>query len=54
VLCGKLLGYALGRAELAHDRPLLDAMVEDLETGGRFADLVTRIVTSRQFRYRRL
>jgi hypothetical protein len=49
----KLLGYALGRAELASDRPILGDMVADLEEDGRFSDLVIRIVRSEQFRYRR-
>jgi hypothetical protein len=52
-LCGKLLGYALGRAELASDRPLIQAMLSELKEEGRFSDLVARIVTSQQFRYRR-
>jgi hypothetical protein len=52
-LCGKLLGYALGRPEMASDRPLIDAMQADLKDDGRFADLVVHIVTSQQFRYRR-
>ena len=54
-LCGKLVGYALGRAEMASDRPLVEAMGKDLaKDEGRLSDLVVRIVTSRQFRYRRL
>ncbi len=52
-LCGKLLGYALGRTELASDRPLIEAMQADLKSGGRFGALVERIVASRQFRNRR-
>lgn len=52
-LCVKLLGYALGRSELLSDRPLLDQMRKDIEDGGRFSQLVVRIVTSRQFRSRR-
>lgn len=51
-VCAKLLGYALGRAELASDRPLMEKMFSDLQEEGRFADLVVRIVTSKQFRYR--
>jgi phosphoserine phosphatase len=48
----KLLGFALGRTVLASDKPLLDEMVE---AGGEatFAELATKIVSSRQFRYRR-
>lgn len=49
----KLLGYALGRAELASDRPLINQMAEDLGDGCRFSDLVARIVTSEQFRNQR-
>jgi hypothetical protein len=49
----KLLGYALGRAELITDRPLIDRMVRDIQEGGRFSDLVARIVSSRQFRHQR-
>ena len=52
-LSAKLLGYALGRAELASDRPLLEEMKADLDGDGRFSRLVVRIVTSRQFRHRR-
>jgi hypothetical protein len=51
-LSARLLGYALGRAELASDRPLLDEMVGQLGQGDKFSDLATRIVSSRQFRYR--
>jgi len=48
-LSTKLAGYALGRTVLASDQPLIDKMVAD---GGNatFAQLVTEIVTSRQFR----
>ncbi len=52
VLSSRLLGYALGRAELASDRPLLKEMTDEVGTGGKFADLVAKIVLSRQFRYR--
>jgi len=52
-LSAKLLGYALGRSEIASDRPLIDDMLSDLQGDGRFSSLVVRIVTSRQFRYRR-
>jgi hypothetical protein len=50
-LSRKMLGYSLGRTPMASDRPLLDAMVRAGRTSS-FADLATRIVTSRQFRYR--
>ena len=52
MLSARLLGYALGRTELASDRPLLNEMVGQLGQGDKFSDLVTRIVSSRQFRYR--
>jgi hypothetical protein len=48
----KLVGFALGRTMLASDKPLLDDMIA---AGGdaKFADLVAKIVSSKQFRYRR-
>jgi hypothetical protein len=48
----KLVGYALGRTVLASDQPLIQGMAR---RGGdaAFSSLVTDIVTSRQFRYRR-
>jgi hypothetical protein len=52
-LSTKLLGYALGRSELASDRPLIGLMTDDLEAGARFSGLIVRIVTSEQFRHRR-
>lgn len=52
-ISAKLLGYALGRSELVSDRPLIEQMVDDLEGGCRFSDLVVRIVLSKQFRYQR-
>jgi hypothetical protein len=52
-LCGKLLGYALGRSELASDRPLIDEMLADLKDQRGFQELIVRIVCSQQFRYRR-
>lgn len=52
-LCGKLVGYALGRAELASDRPLIEEMLAELKEDGGIADLLVCIVTSKQFRYRR-
>lgn len=44
----KLLGYALGRGVQLSDQPLLDEMVQAKEQ--RVADLIERIVRSRQFR----
>jgi hypothetical protein len=53
-LAVKLLGYALGRTEILSDRPLIERIVDDLEDDGKFSDVVVRIVSSRQFGYRRL
>jgi hypothetical protein len=47
----KLLGYALGRTILASDQPLVDRLVAAGGDAG-FSQLVTAIVTSRQFRNR--
>ncbi len=52
-LCRKLLGYALGRSELLSDRLLIDDMLRGLETDDRFSNLITQIVTSKQFRHQR-
>lgn len=52
-LSTRLLSYALGRTELASDQPLLNELAGELERGGKFSDLVARIVSSRQFRFRR-
>ncbi|HZN35180.1 MAG TPA: DUF1588 domain-containing protein, partial [Pirellulaceae bacterium] len=52
-LSSKLLGFALGRTELASDRPLLAQMQADLDEGRGFSALVVHIVTSQQFRNRR-
>ena len=53
VLCSKLLGYSLGRTELASDRPLIDAMMQEIDNDGRFVDLLVRIALSDQFRTQR-
>ena len=51
----KLLGYALGRAVHVGDRYLLDRMQARLKVSDmRFVALVEEIVTSPQFRYRRV
>ena len=50
-LSRKMLGYALGRTPMASDRRLIGEMVAS-GGGASFADLATRIVTSRQFRNR--
>ncbi len=52
-LCRKLLGYALGRSELASDRLLIDKMLESLDADNRFSTLVALIVSSDQFRNQR-
>lgn len=52
-LCAKLLGFALGRAEMVSDGPLLDQMTVGLKTDNRFSTLVAQVVASPQFRYRR-
>jgi hypothetical protein len=49
----KLLGYALGRPEMVSDRPLVESLRDDLASGGRFSELVVRIVTSEPFRNQR-
>lgn len=48
----KLIGFALGRTTLASDQPLIDNMVR-AGNQASMADLVTQVVTSRQFQYRR-
>ena len=52
-ICEKLLGYALGRSENLSDRLLIDKMMQILDNDPRFSTLVTEIVTSKQFRYKR-
>ncbi len=52
-LATKLLGYALGRAELVTDQPLIDRMQENLQGSGTIAEVVQLIATSQQFNYRR-
>ena len=51
-LSTKLLGYALGRAILLPDQPLIDRLVGAGDEA-TFAELASDIVASRQFRYRR-
>jgi hypothetical protein len=50
----KLLGYALGRSELATDRPLIERLMADLNQGANFSDLMSGIVVSQQFRNQRV
>jgi hypothetical protein len=53
-LATKLLGYALGRSELASDQVLLDETVARAEAKERrFSEFVVSLVTSQQFRHRR-
>ena len=52
-LSAKLLGYALGRSEIASDRPLIEQMMADLDDDDRFSRLIVRIVRSPQFRQQR-
>jgi len=54
-LCRKLLAYALGRSLLPSDDATISAMRTRLESdGGRFGVLVETIVTSPQFRNKRI
>lgn len=54
-LCRKLLSYALGRGLLPSDEPALEQMRQRLASSGyRMSTLVETIVTSRQFRNRRV
>lgn len=54
-LSRKLLSYALGRGLLASDEPTLEQMRQRLTSSGyRVGTLVDLIVTSRQFRHRRV
>jgi hypothetical protein len=53
-LSEKMLVYALGRASLLSDEPLLDTMRKNLAAGGyKFSAIVDTIVTSPQFLNRR-
>ena len=49
----KLLGYSLGRTTQLSDRPLIEELTK-LGNGATISQLVTRIVTSKQFRNRRV
>jgi hypothetical protein len=52
--CTKLLGYALGRGELASDAALIEQMMASLQKeDGRLSNAIVQIVTSPQFRYHR-
>lgn len=52
-LARRLLGYSLGRRESVGDLALIDQLKEDMKRGRGIADLLNRIVASRQFRYHR-
>ena len=49
-LARKLTGYALGRAVLPSDRPLIDTVTKTMAGGGRWSDALLVIVQSEQFR----
>ena len=49
-LARKLTGYALGRAVLPSDRPLVDTLTKTMAAGGRWSDALLVIVQSEQFR----
>ena len=53
-LSTKLVGYALGRRETISDVQVINEMIELADSGACLADLVERIVVSRQFRFRRM
>ncbi|MCW3094775.1 MAG: hypothetical protein JWL77_393 [Chthonomonadaceae bacterium] len=51
LFCRRLLGYALGRAVLNSDQPLIDTMTALLNrNGGKISEAVAAIVASPQFR----
>lgn len=53
--CTKLLGFALGRSHLLSDKPLIDSMVDQLESNQyRVQTALDAIVTSDQFRHIRV
>lgn len=51
--CTKLLGYALGRAVMLSDQPLIDEMVDGLEKDGALSGAILKVAQSRQFRFHR-
>jgi len=51
-LAVRLLGYALGRRESVGDRSLIVRLKQQMHDGDGMVELVERIVSSRQFRYR--
>ena len=51
LFCRRLLGYALGRSVVNSDQPLIDKMMQELDSkGSRTSVAVQTIVDSRQFR----
>lgn len=48
--CQKLLGFALGRSVLLSDSKLIEDMLVDIKADAPFSTIVTRIVSSPQFR----
>mgnify|MGYP000256475602 CR=1 FL=1 len=52
-LARRLVGYSLGRRDSVGDFVLIDQLKADMKRGGGIADLLNRIVASRQFRYHR-
>lgn len=51
-LAVRLLGYAFGRQEAVGDRMLITQLKQQMHDGDGMAELMERIVSSRQFRYR--
>ena len=51
-LAVRLIGYALGRQESVGDRPLIAQLKQQMHDGDGMVELMERIVSSRQFRYR--
>jgi len=49
-LARKLTGYALGRAVLPSDRPLVDTLTRTIAAGGRWSEALLVLVQSEQFR----
>jgi len=49
-LARKLTGYALGRAVLPSDRPLVDTLMKTMAGGGRWSEALLVITQSEQFR----
>ncbi len=52
--CTKLLGYGLGRREQLSDRKLIDSMMDSIGSGEPISQQILLLVTSRQFRHKRV